>query len=232
MAQSHNHLLNILPQNIFAALQPHLKEVKLVFADVVAQPDEPVNRVYFPYTGVISLVIEMEAGSMIETAMVGRDGAVNATSALDGKTSFQKAIVQVAGTSSVISSDALRAIANEFEPFRSVLIRHEQVLLAQAQQSAGCNASHTVEARMGRWLLRIRDLTGSDEMELTQEFLAQMLGVRRTSVSLVANTLQKADFIKYRRGHIRIIDAAKLKEGACECYKKVKDRYETLVMQD
>jgi hypothetical protein len=180
---------------------------------------------------VISLVIELETGNMIETAMVWRDGAVNTTSAPDGKTSFQKGIVQVAGAASVISSDAFRTIANEFEPFRSVLIRHEQVLLAQAQQSAGCNASHTVEARMCRWLLRIRELTGSDEMELTQEFLSQMLGVRRTSVSLVANTLQKADFIKYRRGHITIIDAAKLESGACECYRKVKSRYETLVMQ-
>jgi hypothetical protein len=173
----------------------------------------------------------MEAGNMIETAMVGRDGAVNATSALDGKTSYQKGIVQVAGSASVISSDTLRSIANEFEPFRSVLIRHEQVLLAQAQQSAGCNASHTVEARMCRWLLRIRDLTGSDEMELTQEFLAQMLGVRRTSVSLIANILQKADFIRYRRGHIQIMDAEKLKSGACECYEKVKQRYETLTMK-
>jgi CRP-like cAMP-binding protein len=230
MAQSPNHLLNILPQNIFAALVPHLKDVKLVFADVVAEPDLQVSRVYFPHTGVISLVIELEAGSMIETAMVGRDGAVNATSALDGKTSFQKGIVQVAGSASVINPDVLRGIANEFEPFRSVLIRHEQVLLAQAQQSAGCNASHTVEARMCRWLLRIRDLTGSDEMELTQEFLSQMLGVRRTSVSLVANTLQKADFIRYRRGHIKIVDADKLKSGACECYEKVKQRYETLVI--
>ena len=168
---------------------------------------------------------------MIETAMVCRDGAVNATSALDGKTSFQKGIVQVPGVASVITSDALRAIANEFEPFRSVLIRHEQVVLAQAQQSAACNASHTVEARMCRWILRIRDLTGSDEMELTQEFLSQMLGVRRTSVSLVANTLQKADFIRYRRGHIRIVDVEKLKSGACECYQRMKDRYETLVMQ-
>src|SRR4051812_10244802 len=98
MAQSSNHLLNILPQNIYAALEPHLSDVKLVFADVVAEPDRQVNRVYFPHTGVISLVIEMEAGNMIETAMVGRDGAVNATSALDGKTSFQKGIVQVPGT--------------------------------------------------------------------------------------------------------------------------------------
>jgi CRP-like cAMP-binding protein len=230
MAQSPNHLLNILPQNIFAALKPSLKDIDLPFADVVAEPDKPVSKVYFPHTGVISLVIVLENGHMIETAMVGRDGAVNATSALDGKTSFQKGLVQVAGRATVIAPDALREVADKYAEFRSVLIRHEQVLLAQAQQSAGCNASHTVEARMCRWLLRIRDLTGSDEMQLTQEFLAQMLGVRRTSVSLVANTLQKADFIRYRRGHIKVVDAEKLKSGACECYEKVKQRYETLIM--
>jgi CRP-like cAMP-binding protein len=104
---------------------------------------------------------------------------------------LHKGIIQAAGSASAIHPDALRSIADEFDPFRSLLIRHEQVLLAQAQQSAGCNASHTVEARMCRWLLRIRDLMQSDEMELTQEFLAQMLGVRRTSVSLVAGTSRK-----------------------------------------
>src|SRR5215208_6060669 len=229
MSQSPNHLLNILPQNIFAALQSHLKEVKLVFGDVVAEPDQQVSRVYFPHTGVVSLVIEMESGNMIETAMVGRDGAVNATSALDGKVSFQKGIVQVAGAASVIGSDALRSIANEFEPFRSVLIRHEQVLLAQAQQSAGCNASHSVEARMCRWLLRIRDLTHSNDLKLTQEFLAQMLGVRRTSVSLVAGTLQKAGLINYRRGNIHLVDIEQLEQSACECYETVKGHYERLL---
>jgi hypothetical protein len=160
--------------------------------------------------------------------MVGRDGVVNGTSALDGKFSLHKAIVQVAGSASVINSDALRRLADEFEPLRSILIRHEQVLLAQAQQTAGCNASHTVEARMCRWLLRIRDLTGSDEMALTQEFLAQMLGVQRSSVSIVAGTLQKAGLIKYRRGHISLVDIDGLKESACECYETVKQHYERL----
>ena len=124
--------------------------------------------------------------------------------------------------------DALRKLAAEFEPLHGVLIRHEQVLLAQAQQSAGCNASHTVEARMCRWLLRMRDLTGSDDLQLTQEFLAQMLGVRRTSVSVVAGTLQKAGFIRYSRGNIRLLDIAQLQEGACECYATVQEHYRSL----
>jgi CRP-like cAMP-binding protein len=228
--QSPNRILNSLPQNIFVAVEQHLKPISLRFGDVVAEPDQPVDKVYFPHTGVISLVVAMKVGDLIETAMVGRDGVVNATSSLDGKISLHKAIVQVAGAAAVVQSDALRALADEFEPLRGMLIRHEQVLFAQAQQSAGCNASHTVEARMCRWLLRIRDLTSSDQLDLTQEFLAQMLGVRRTSVSLVAGTLQRAGLIAYRRGHIRLLDIAKLTTDACECYETVKVHYGRLLV--
>jgi hypothetical protein len=230
MAQSENRILNSLPQNIFAAVEPHLKHTDLVFGAIVAETGQPVFQVYFPDTGVISLVVEMLVGDMIETAMVGRDGVVNGTSALDGKVALQRGIVQVAGAAHVITSDALRSLADEFGPLRSMLIRHEQVLFAQAQQSAGCNASHTVEARMCRWLLRIRDLTGADTMELTQEFLAQMLGVRRSSVSLVAGTLQKAGFIKYSRGNIHLLDIEQIESGACECYQAVKGHYERLLV--
>jgi len=229
MSQSINRILNALPQNIFAAVEPHLKAVTLTFGDVLAASGQPVDRVYFPTDGVVSLVVEMKVGEMIETAMVGRDGVANGMVALDGKLSLHKAIVQVAGMALAISPDTLRGLCDDFPPFRSLIIRHEQVVLAQAQQSAGCNASHTVEARMCRWLLRIRDLTGSDDMKLTQEFLAQMLGVRRTSVSLVAGTLQKAGFIKYRRGHIKLLDIAQLEQGACECHETVKGHYERLL---
>ena len=168
------------------------RQMAMGFGDVIAEPHEPVSRVYFPFSGVISLVVALSVGDMIETAMVGRDGVANATSALDGKVSLYRGIVQLPGEAATIAPDDLRTIAREFEPLQSILIRHEQVLLAQAQQSAACNASHTVEARMCRWLLRMRDLAGSDDLKLTQEFLAQMLGVRRTSVSLVAGTLQNA----------------------------------------
>jgi CRP-like cAMP-binding protein len=229
MAQSPNRILEVLPQNIFAAMQPHLKDVTLVFGDIVAETDRPVRNVYFPVSGVVSLVVEMQVGEMIETAMVGRDGVVNGTSALDGKVSLNRGIIQVAGAAVVINPDVLRKLAHEFEPLQSLLIRHEQLLLAQAQQSAACNASHTVEARMCRWLLRMHDLTRSDDLKLTQEFLAQMLGVRRPSVSLVANTLQKAGLIKYRRGNIRLVDIEQIEASACECYEKVKGNYERLL---
>jgi CRP-like cAMP-binding protein len=227
--QSQNRILNALPQNIFAAMAPHLKTRALEFEDVVAETNQPIDNVYFPLAGIVSLVVEMSVGHMIETAMVGRDGVVNGTSALDGKVALHRGIVQMGGNASVIDAGALRSLADEFQPLRAILIRHEQVLLAQAQQSAGCNASHTVEARMCRWMLRIRDLTGSDDMQLTQEFLAQMLGVRRSSVSIVAGTLQKAGFIKYSRGHIQILDVAQVESGACECYETVRRHYDRLL---
>jgi hypothetical protein len=228
MSQSENRILNSLPQNIFAALEQHLRTVSLSFGEVIAEADQEVDRVYFPHRCILSLVVEMEVGDMIETAMVGRDGAANATSALDGKIALHRGIVHVAGDASAIGPDVLRHIANDFEPFRSILIRHEQVLLAQAQQSAGCNASHTVESRMCRWLLRIRDLMQSNEMKLTQEFLAHMLGVRRSTVTLVAGTLQRAGLIRQGRGSIEIVDSEAMENAACECYARVRLHYERL----
>ena len=229
MAQSPNLLLASLPTGEFAAVKVHLKPLDFVFGRVVAKAGSKVERVYFPHSGVISLVVELSIGEMIETAMVGRDGVVNATAALDGKISLNKGIVQVAGAGSVVDVEQIRRLADRLKTFRALIIRHEQVLFAQSQQSAACNASHSVENRMCRWLLRMRDLAGSDDLTLTQEFLAQMLGVQRPSVSVVANTLQKAGLIRYRRGHIRLLDVEGLRQGACECYGTVKAHYERLL---
>ena len=229
MSKSPNRLLASLPTNAFSAISPHLKIVELKFGDVVAKAGSPIRQVYFPYSGVISLVVELDVGAMIETAMVGRDGVLNAAPALDGKVSLNKGIVQSAGSAGTIEVNRFRRLANEFEPFRSLLIRHEQVLFAQSQQSAACNASHSVEARMCRWLLYMRDLAGSDDLILTQEFLAQMLSVRRPSVSIVASPLQKAGLIKYSRGHMRLLDVKGLQKRACECYGTVKAHYRRLL---
>jgi CRP-like cAMP-binding protein len=228
MAKSPNRLLDSLPSDVFSTLRPHLKTVELKFGDVVAEAGGPIRQVYFPYSGVISLVVELDVGMMIETAMIGHDGALNAASALDGKVSLNKGIVQVAGSAGTIEVNRLRRLANEFEPFRTLLIRHEQVLFAQSQQSAACNASHSVEARMCRWLLYMRDLAGSDDLMLTQEFLAQMLSVRRPSVSIAAGPLQKAGLIKYSRGRIRVLNDKGLQKRACECYGAVKGHYQRL----
>ena len=229
---SPNNILASLSAEISSALRPHLSLVEFKHGAVLAETGAAIRNVYFPHNGIISLVVELAVGDMIETAMIGKDGVVNASCALDGKVSLNKAIVQLAGAGSVISADALKKVADESPALRALLIRHEQVLFAQAQQSAACNASHLVEARLSRWLLRTRDLADSEDLTITQEFLAQMLGVRRSSLSVVANTLQKAGFIRYRRGHVRILDRAGLEEAACECYGVVNAHYQRLLRSE
>jgi len=196
MSQSKNLILNALPADVFAALKPDIREIDLSFEQVLCHTGQRVIDVYFPNSAVVSLVTRLVDGGMIEAAMVGRDGVVNGACALDGGISLHESVVQVAGTSSAISTTILRSAARKFEPLQSMIVRHDQVVLSQAMQSAACNASHTVEERLARWLLRLRDLTQSDQITLTQEYLAHLLGVRRTTVSLVAGNLQRAGLIQ------------------------------------
>lgn len=229
MANSPNRLLSSLPQAAFEALETHLKPFSLNLGKILAEAGDPVTQVYFPHSGVISLVVEMRAGQVIETAMVGRDGAFNGAAALDGKLSLNKGIVQLGGFSSMIDVDRLRSSADDFPALRSLLIRHEQVLFAHSQQSAACNAVHLIEARLCKWLSQMRHLAESDDLTVTQEFLAQMIGATRPSVSIVANTLQKAGLIQYVRGNIRILDPVRLEEASCECYGVVKAHYDRML---
>jgi CRP-like cAMP-binding protein len=215
---------------VFQALQPHLKIHEFEQGTVLAENGRAVTDVYFPYTGIVSLVVELKEGDMVEAAMVGRDGVVNAASALDGKVALNKAIVQARALLAVVPVPIIAAVADQHRDLRSLFIRHEQVLLAQSQQSGACNASHMIEARLCRWLLRTRDLLQSDDLNLTQEFLGQMLGVQRTSISIVAAALQRAGLIRYRRGHITILDVDGLKEAACECYETVKAHYDQMLI--
>src|SRR5260370_33005860 len=164
--------------------------------------------------------------------MVGRDSVYWASAGVDGVIALNDAIVQRPGTGCILGVAHLGRAAEQGVSFRSTLIRHEQALLAQTLQSAACNASHTVESRLSRWLLRARDLSGSDTLFLTQEFLAQMLGVERSSVSIVANTLQHAGLIRYRRGRIEIANLDGFSDVSCECYAAVKAHYDRLLSGD
>jgi CRP-like cAMP-binding protein len=233
MAQSNPHTSNRVLAALVAAdlnqLLPHLRSVELPQEMILFEAADTITRVFFPHSGVVSLVVELASGEMIEAAMIGREGVVGGLSALDTKISIGRAIVQIAGAASVVDADHVRQLAEQSVAFRTTLIRHEQVLLAQSQQSAACNAIHTIEERLSRWLLRCRDLIGSDDLPLTQEFIAQMLGVRRTSVSIVANTLQQAGLIRYKRGNIRVLDLEALQESACECYWTVKSLSDRLI---
>jgi CRP-like cAMP-binding protein len=227
--QHPNRLLASLPPQDFEMLRPHLKPFDLVHGDLLFDAGDRLDWVYFPHSGVISLVVDLADGQRIEAAMVGRDSVVGASAALDGRVALNTGIVQVPGTASILDVAALQSAAEHSADFRTMLMRHEQILLAQAQQSAACNVTHSIEARLSRWLLWTRDLSGSDTLNLTQEFLAQMLGVRRTSVSLVANTLQTAGLIRYRRGRIEVTDLEGLRTASCECYGRVKMHYDRLL---
>jgi CRP-like cAMP-binding protein len=226
---SSNQLLASLRTDKMAALLPHLAVVQLPQETVLFERGDVIKAVYFPHNCLISLVVDLASGEMIEAAMIGRDSLAGGSSAFDNPISLNRAVIQVAGAASVLEVDQFRQLAQQSETFRAKLARHEQFLLAQAQQSAACNAAHTLEARLSRWLLRCHDLLGSDDIPLTQEFLAEMLGVRRTSVSMVAHTLQGAGFVRYRRGHIRVTDREGLSETACECYATIKTYGEQLL---
>jgi CRP-like cAMP-binding protein len=206
-----------------------LKLAKFEQHEVLFEADERIRHVYFPTTAVVSLVVTLSTGEMVEAAMVGRDGVVGASAALDGKVSLSRGIIQLGGEIIVCDTDALNSTALQSPKLLSLLIRHEQTVYAQAQQSAACFATHQVEARLCRWLLRARDLSGSDYLPFTQEYLGEMLGVRRTSVTAVAHTLQEAGLIKYSRGKIQITDGEGLQESACECYGSVKLLYDKLI---
>ena len=203
--------------------------MELIREAVLAEAGDPVTQVYFPHSGIISLVVNLAGGEMIEAAMIGRDSILGAVAALDGNISLNKAIVQLPGTASVLEIAQLRIAAEQDISLRKMLIRHEQFLSTQAQQNAACNIAHPVEARLSRWLLRARDLSDSDTFQLTQEFLAEMLGVRRNSVSRVAHALQQAGAIVYRRGIVEITDFAGLRASSCECYETLEAHYERLL---
>ena len=229
MSESSNKLLASFSASDRAIIADLLKPVTLTHKTILFEAGDRISKVYFPTTAIISLVIGLSTGEMIEAAMVGSDGVVGASSALDGKISLSRAIVQLAGDGFSCNVEEFKSAAFRSQTLISGLIRHEQTLFAQAQQSTACMASHTVEERLCRWLLRARDLAQCDTLNFTQEFLAEMLGVRRTSVTAVAYMLQAAGMISYSRGKIKILDVQALKNGSCECYATVNTHYAELL---
>lgn len=224
-----NTILSSLSASDAAALRPHLRATHLQQKIVLYEAGDTIDSVYFPTSAVVSLVVSLATGEMTEAAMVGKDGAIGMASALDGKVAMTRAIVQLGGDAMVCDPMAFRGTALQSETLISKIMRHEQTLCAQSQQSTACMANHEIDARLCRWLLRARDLSESDHLPFTQEFLAEMLGVRRTSVTTVARTLQEAGMIKYTRGKIDIIDVEGLRESACECYDTVREQYRQLL---
>jgi CRP-like cAMP-binding protein len=221
--------LSSLGADDFELIRPHLRTVDLVLETALVEVDEAFKRAYLPHKGVISLVVKLAKGEHVQIALIGRDSIFGSFAALGDATALNSAVVLVPGVASTIDLDRLRAAADQSATLRTTLMRHGLAVYAQIQQTAGCNASHTVESRLARCLLHTRDLSGSDKLVLTQESMAQMIGARRNSVSLVANTLQQANFIRYSRGHIEITDLEGLRKTSCECYATVKAQYERLL---
>ena len=228
--RSPNGFLSSLSADDFELVRPHLRTTELVPEMVLVEFGETLKRAYLPHKGVISLVVKLSKGEHVQIAMIGRDSIFGALSALGDGVALNSAVVLVPGAASTLDLDRLRAATERSTTFRATLSRHGLAIYAQVQQTAGCNAAHTVESRLARCLLQIRDLSGSDKFVLTQESMAQMIGARRNSVSLVANTLQQANFIRYSRGHIEIIDREGLCKTSCECYATVKTHYDRLLL--
>ncbi|SHK81464.1 cAMP-binding domain of CRP or a regulatory subunit of cAMP-dependent protein kinases [Bradyrhizobium lablabi] len=226
---SNNLLLQALPAEDFEMLRPRLEQVDLVKDTVLVEAGAPLTHVYLPHSGVISMLVRLSEGQAVEVAMVGHDSGFGASAALDGGISLTDAVVVLPGTAAKLDVAGFGAAAHRSVTLRSLVARHEQALFAQAQQSVACNASHTVEARLSRWLLRVRDLTDSEALPLTQEFLAQMIGVQRNAVSIVAHAMQQAGVIRYSRGHIEIKDVGALRAMSCECYCAVKTQRDRLL---
>lgn len=224
-----NQLLQMLDAADFDLLRPYLATVEMVRESVLAEAGAALRYVYFPHGGSVSITVGLSEGQMIEVAMLGRDSVVGGGAALADGIAPADAAVLFPGTASALEIPAFRGVATASARFRSLMIRHEQALLAHAQQSVLCNTLHPVEARFARWLLRAHDLSDSRILPLTQETLAQMMGVRRNAISLVANALQRAGVIHYTRGQIEIIDLRALEATSCDCYGTVKAHHARLL---
>ncbi len=224
-----NRLLAALPDRVFASLEPHLEVFALTPREILFEAGAPLRHVYFPHSGIICLMAGVRDG-VAETAAIGAEGLTGFEVALGSETALNRALVQLAGSSSRISMEALRRQMEAWPQLRELFLSYIRFFLVQTLQSVACNTLHTVDERCAKWLLMAHDRAGhEDTFNLTQEFLAEMLGVHRPSVTIVARTLQNAGLIRYSRGVITITDRKGLEEAACECYSIVRRALEQLI---
>jgi CRP-like cAMP-binding protein len=223
-----NRLLAALPPADYARVQPHLQPVTFALGDLVYDAGGPQDFLYFPTTAVISLLYTMEDGSTAEMGLTGNDGVVGIALFLGGNTTPNRAVVQIAGEVLRIPAQRLQAEFKQGGAVQQVLLRYIQALITQISQTAVCNRLHAVEQRLCRWLLLSHDRVQSHELQMTQEFIAHMLGGRRESVTVAAGRLQDAGLIHYARGHITILDRPGLEATVCECYQVVKQEIDRL----
>jgi CRP-like cAMP-binding protein len=215
-----NRLLAALPAADYTRILPSLTVVPLKLKDIIHKPDQPIRDVYFPGGGFCSMLSVLEDGSMVEIATVGREGMVGASAVLDGSPVTSAAMVQ--GATETCYRMEVEAFRREFDrrgAFHQLIAHYTQALFGFVAQSTACNAIHSVEQRLARWLLMAHDRMETEDFPLTQELVAMMLGARRPTVTVVAGTLQRAGLIKYRHGHVTIVDRENLEAASCECYR-------------
>jgi CRP-like cAMP-binding protein len=224
-----NRLLLALEPKELEILSRRLSPVALEKGALLYEPGDDIDTIYFPHDAVISLMTLMEGGEAIESATIGREGALGLQAGVHPREALSRAIVQVAGQASRISAANLGKVWSESPALRMLADRHNDALFGHAIQSVACNALHSVEARFCRWLLSCHDRIDTNRISLTQEFLADMLGVQRTTVTVVARTLQASGLIRYSRGVVDILDRDGLEAIACECYGAVRRTYAKLL---
>jgi CRP-like cAMP-binding protein len=224
-----NRLLVAAAPEDRARLKPYLEPVTMLPGDVLFDAGAPVDYIFFPQSGVVSLLTPMRDGSFVECGTIGREGAAGLLTAFGGGRALNRAIVQIAGRALRIKTSHFKKIFDTSDNLREIRNRYYEALLSQVLQTVACNTLHAVEERFCRWLLICRDRTGSDIVPLTQEALAEMLGVQRTTVTAAARSLQSRGLIRYRRGVIECVDADGLKEASCECYDAMRGIFERLL---
>lgn len=224
-----NKLIAALTTEEYERLIPKMESITLHFKQFLYLPNEPIEYVYFPNSGIISLLTVLGDGGLVEVATVGNEGMIGTPILLEVDRIPAETVVQVPGDGLRMKVNVFRREVPPGSPFHKLLLRYTQTLMNQIMQTGGCNRLHKVEERCCRWLLLTHDRVDSDEFPITQEFLSQMLGVRRASVSEVAATLQKAGLIRYHRGKMTILDRQGLEAGSCECYQVFKEEYKRLL---
>jgi CRP-like cAMP-binding protein len=224
-----NQLLGRLPQESREQLLSRLTRTTISAGGVLCEPQQPLEQVHFPLSCVFSSLVVMEDGSAVEGSTTGNEGMVGVWLMADEVAGPHRIIQQVEGESLAMPASEFRYVLRELAGMRQLMARYSLMLLYQSGQNAACNVRHTVEERMARWLLTCADRAGKDELSLTQEFLSIMLGVRRQSVNLTAGVLQRAGFISYRRGGVKILDRAGLEGAACECYRVTREMYDRML---
>jgi CRP-like cAMP-binding protein len=227
-APRRNLLLGHLPQEEFDQLQPLLEPVRLDLRDQLYEQGKPIEHLYFPLDSVLSLLATADGETAVEVATMGYEGMGGLPAFLGAAESPHDCFCQIAGTAVRLSVGDLRRFLDQDGALHDLLHRYTQATIVQLSQNVACNRLHTTEQRCARWLLQTRDRVGADEFSLTQEFLAQMLGVRRGTVSLTAGVLQQAGVIRYSRGRITVLDPAALHAAACDCYDFVQAEYRRL----